>query len=443
MNVNLVNKQIKIQVLLSFGIKALSLIVNFLLVPLTISYVGIESYGIWLVLSSIIAWFSMFDMGLGHGLRNRLSQSIANSNLILSREYISTAYLVISLISVFIIILFLALNNYLDWNLILNTEILNSSKLSEIAILTVLFFCLQFVLRLITIILTANSLPIVSSAVNLVSNIVILGMLYIAQDRLDHSLLQLVIIYSAPSTILLFVLSVLLFSSKYRAMRPSITHVKVRHMHKIMGLGSKFFFLQLEVLVIFQVTNIIITQLFGLTEVAIFNIVYKYFGTIQIIFAIIMNVYWSEITKAIEKNNLTWVKVIIQKMKIRWYYSIPIAITMLIFSDIFYKIWLSDNYIAIPFVLSLTVCVFVLVASLNSIYEYSLNGAGKLGIMMISAVISVVIYVPLVYVNVKIFGFGVEGVVLAMILLQLINVLVLPMQLDRFLNKKTTGIWDR
>ena len=130
-------------------------------------------------------------------------------------------------------------------------------------------------------------------------------------------------------------------------------------------------------------------------------------------------------------------------MKIRWYYSIPIAITMLIFSDIFYKIWLSDNYIAIPFVLSLTVCVFVLVASLNSIYEYSLNGAGKLGIMMISAVISVVIYVPLVYVNVKIFGFGVEGVVLAMILLQLINVLVLPMQLDRFLNKKTTGIWDR
>ena len=99
----------------------------------------------------------MFDMGLGHGLRNRLSQSIANSNLILSREYISTAYLIISLISVFIIILFLALNNYLDWNLILNTEILNSSKLSEIAILTVLFFCLQFVLRLITIILTANS----------------------------------------------------------------------------------------------------------------------------------------------------------------------------------------------------------------------------------------------------------------------------------------------
>mgnify|MGYP003973179987 FL=1 len=85
----------------------------------------------------------------------------------------------------------------------------------------------------------------------------------------------------------------------------------------------------------------------------------------------------------------------------------------------------------------------MLVASLNSIYEYSLNGAGKLGIMMISAVISVVIYVPIAYVNVKIFGFGVEGVVLAMILVQLINLLVLPMQLDRLLNKKTTGIWDR
>ncbi len=443
MNNSAINKQINFQIILTFTVKALSIIINFLLVPLTISYIGIEGYGIWLVLSSIIAWFSMFDMGLGHGLRNRLSQSIANSNLILSKEYISTAYLVISLISIFIIILFMILNNYLDWNLILNTEILTSKDLSDIAILTVLFFCLQFILRLITIILTAHSLPIVSSVVNLASNIMILGMIYAAQDELDHSLLQLVLIYSAPSVILLLILTFFLFSYKYKNIRPSIDCVRIRHMSSVMGLGSKFFFLQLEVLVIFQATNIIITQFFGLTEVSKFNIVYKYFGTVQIIFVIIMNIYWSEITKAIEGKNYIWVKSIIKKMRLKWYYSVVIVLSMLIFSDIFYKIWLADNYIDIPFELSLATCILVSIASFNSIYEYSLNGIGKLKVMMISAIVSIVIYIPLAYIIVKILNFGVEGVVMAAILVQLINVMILPKQLEKILNKTAKGIWNR
>ena len=56
----------------SFVVKGLSVMINLALVPLTINYVNPSQYGIWLTLSSIIAWFSFFDVGFGNGLRNRL-----------------------------------------------------------------------------------------------------------------------------------------------------------------------------------------------------------------------------------------------------------------------------------------------------------------------------------------------------------------------------------
>jgi hypothetical protein len=33
-------------------------------------------YEIWLTLSSIVGWFSFFDVGLGHGLRNKFAPSL-------------------------------------------------------------------------------------------------------------------------------------------------------------------------------------------------------------------------------------------------------------------------------------------------------------------------------------------------------------------------------
>lgn len=57
----------------SFIIKGTSILIGFYMVPLTIGYVDKEQYGVWLTLSSVVGWFSFFDIGLGNGLRNKLA----------------------------------------------------------------------------------------------------------------------------------------------------------------------------------------------------------------------------------------------------------------------------------------------------------------------------------------------------------------------------------
>ena len=57
-------------------LKGGTILVGLLLVPLTLNYVDAERYGIWLTLSSMVAWMSFFDIGINNGLKNRLAESI-------------------------------------------------------------------------------------------------------------------------------------------------------------------------------------------------------------------------------------------------------------------------------------------------------------------------------------------------------------------------------
>ena len=68
-------------VLLSVVAKMIYIISSFLIVPLTIDYVNATQYGIWLTMSSIISWITLFDLGLGNGFRNRFAEAKAEGNI--------------------------------------------------------------------------------------------------------------------------------------------------------------------------------------------------------------------------------------------------------------------------------------------------------------------------------------------------------------------------
>src|SRR5919202_3982979 len=79
-------------------IKGGGMLTSLMLVPLTIDYLSKDAYGTWLTISSIVTMIAFFDIGIGNGLRNKLSEALSNRNIILARTYISTAYLVFGLL---------------------------------------------------------------------------------------------------------------------------------------------------------------------------------------------------------------------------------------------------------------------------------------------------------------------------------------------------------
>src|ERR1043165_1990343 len=97
----------KKNVAISFLLKGISILIGFVLIPMTINYVNPTQYGIWLTLSSIISWFSFFDIGLGNGLKNKVAQANALGDFTQARIYISTTYAILAIISSCAFVLFL------------------------------------------------------------------------------------------------------------------------------------------------------------------------------------------------------------------------------------------------------------------------------------------------------------------------------------------------
>ena len=165
-------KNTMIHIFFSLCLKAINIAVNFLLVPMSIGFIGSEKYGIWLAISSIFTWFSLFDLGFGHGLRNKLTESLANENIKLSKIYVSTTYAIVSVISVVVFLVLLFVNALVDWSSILNVSIEFSNDLSFLFIILLSFFSLQLVLRLITSILFAKQKPSIPPLIYLIGNII-------------------------------------------------------------------------------------------------------------------------------------------------------------------------------------------------------------------------------------------------------------------------------
>ena len=100
--------KIKRNIFYTFLIKGTSVLVGFVLIPLTIGYLNKGQYGIWLTIASLVTWMNTFDIGLSNGLRNRMAHSLALNETDSIRKYVSTTYAMLFLISLAIFGVFLS-----------------------------------------------------------------------------------------------------------------------------------------------------------------------------------------------------------------------------------------------------------------------------------------------------------------------------------------------
>ena len=432
----------KKNIVASFLIKGLNIGIGLVLVPLTINYLSPTKYGIWITLSSVIAWFNFFDIGLGNGLRNRFAEAVANNDHNLAKTYVSTTYAVLSFVIGLVLILFYVINPYLNWSLILNAgnDPALQKELSVLALVVFSSFCLTFIFKLISTILTADQQPAKASLFNLISNALSLVFIIALINRTNGSLLYIGIIFSCMPVIVFFTSSFWFFNGKYKPYRPSLSFVELSKLKDLFSLGIKFFIIQISGILLYETNNIIISQLFGPAEVTPYNIAFKYFNIVMVIFIIIITPFWSAFTEAWIKKEFEWIKTIMKKILKIWIFIVIIVIIMLIISPWIYQIWIGES-INVPFIMSLLIGLFILIKSYNDIFSSFLNGVGKIKLQLYFSISQAVINIPLAIYLGKIIG--ISGVLLSNIIVVLLVASFGPVQYNKIIKMKATGIWNK
>lgn len=428
----------KKNILASFAIKGGSIAISLVLVPLTLNYVDDTRYGIWLTLSSIVSWFVFFDIGFGHGLRNKFAESIAKGEYTLARSYISTTYAILSIIMGLMLGLFLVVNNFLDWSKILNSPASMVGELSTVALVVFVFFCLQFVLKLITTVLTANQEPAKASFFNFIGSLFSLLVIFILTKTTEGSLIYLATALSFTPVFILTISSIWFYNTSYKRFAPSLRLVQFDLIRGLLNLGIKFFVIQIGILVLFSTQNIIITQLFGPSEVTPYNIAHKLFTVVTMGFGIIVTPLWSAFTDAYVKKELEWIKKTLLNLVKIWILTSLGAIIILFLSPYLYYFWVGER-VTIQFSLSIAMAANVIAYSFQTIYVFFLNGIGKIQLQLYLIIACASINIPLTIYLGKMFGL--IGITATSTFIFLITGLVYKIQTNKIIKGTAKGIW--
>lgn len=424
------------------GIRGISMILTLISAPIMLHHVDRADYGVLLTLTSIVGWVGYMDIGLGNGLRNKLPEFIANNDFNSVKKIVSSCYATLAIYVALIITVFLIISPFVDWLEVLNSPTSDAKEIRELTNVVFIAFCIQFLLGLLNSILFAYQMPAFQSLFTFAGQALALIALIMQVFVLNiTSVLQIGAVNSIIPPLVLFCGSIGLFRTKLRKIAPSLRYVDLKSVSGILGLGMKFFVLQMITIVLFQANSIIIARVVNPEAVVEYNLAFKYVSLLTVIFTIVITPVWSATTDAYIRNDFTWIKKTISFSQNVCMISIIIGILMLFVSKFIYGIWLGKDAIDISYSTTGLILLYISFEMLYKVYGTIINGTGKVFAQMILTGIIAIIYIPLALLLGS--SWGLSGVLIANVIVFAVNYIWAKMQCNKLINQTATGIWNK
>ncbi|QHW00502.1 oligosaccharide flippase family protein [Spirosoma endbachense] len=424
---------------LGLGVKGGGVLISLLLVPMTIDYLSKDTYGTWLTISSIVTMISFFDIGIGNGLRNKLSEAVSRREMILARAYVSTAYFIFGVLQLTFIVIFLLLFRYVPWQRILNTTI-DNEQLQNVVLITAIAIAIKLVLDILSYVLFALQESGVVNLFNFLFNTLILIGTYLLTCFTKGDLIYLAIVTTFSPILVLLVSGFILYRKRLKAYKPTFRLANVKYAKSLLSLGYKFFVIQMAVIILFYTDNLIITQLFGPSEVATYNVSFRYFNAANTIFSILIAPYWSAFTEASVKNDTEWMKRTYINLKKMWLFFFALVIIMIIVAQPVCIMWVGDR-VKVPILLNLIMGLNVVIICWNNITVTVTNGLGRINLQLFCSVFASLVNIPLAIYLGQGLDLGSSGVILSTCISLLPAALIGYIQSKKLINNNAHGIW--
>lgn len=386
----------------TIGVKGLSLIISLFTTSAYMHYFDEqEILGVWLALVSMLNWIINFDLGIGNGLRNKLVGVLSVGDKKVAKECISSAYVILGVVSVAILFAGNLILGFINWNNVLNIspEILNATTLTLVVRITFSGVILQFFLRLVISILYAIQKPAIANFITLISHSLILIFVQLFHvQSVETSMVVLAIMQVVTVNIPLLVATILVFVRYLPYGRPSFGCYVHGLAKGILNLGYKFFWIQLSLLIINSTNDFLITNIFEPGYVVEYQVYDKIFSLLASGFSLITVPIWSAVTKAAVEKNKAWIKKTYQMLMIMALGMSLVSIILPMFYQMIVDVWLGDKAIQVNMLNAYTFAIYNAILCFNYASTSIANGLGKLELQIKCNTVAAIFKVPLVYI---------------------------------------------
>lgn len=424
-----------------FVLKGISILCQLVVVPMTINYVSKYEYGIWITISSLVAWLSFFDLGIGNGLRNKMIEAMETGKHRLAQVYVSTAYVIIAIIVGCVWIVSVTASFFIDWCEILNARPALDRELLWTVVIVITNFSLLFVLGLNRTLLNAIQKPAIASVFDTATQLLLCVVLLVLINTTSGSLIYLALAMGGTSLAVLVVSNIWTYSGILRRYRPSFKFVRFRLGRGIMSTGLAFFLLQIIAIAFYETNNLIITHFIGPDEVTVYNVAYKYMQVLMMVFMIVITPFWSAFAEANINGDFVWMRSTV-RLLVKIVAALGVlGLVMVAVSPLFYRIWIQGQ-VEVPVLITMLVFLFHISNIWSTLWSQLLCGFGKIRLQTIMSSLCGLSYLPAAILGCK--YFGLTGLLCASVLsFAVFTSWFGIIQVNKIINRTATGIWNR
>ena len=427
-------------ILASFLIKGWSALIVLLMVPATLHCLGEYKNGIWLTISSMLLWIDNMDIGLGNGLRNKVAEYMAHGEHERTRSLISSTFALLTCIIIPVMLVLLLMIVVGNPYQVFNATPDKAPHLNQVLMVTVILVCTSFVFKLIGNFYMGIQLPAVSNLLIALGQTLALIGTYIVLWSDSHSIMHIALVNTAAPLLVYLLAFPYTFFYKYPHLRPSFSLIDFKEAKAVINMGVQFFIMQISGVILFMTSNLLISNLFSPELVTPYQITYRYFSIMLVIFTVICMPFWNATTDAYERGDMDWIRKATRKLRLMTI-GIMVCITiMVILSPWVYAIWIGDIFIDVKMSIVMAVYIFILIYSLR--YSYFINGIGKLRLQLIFTTTAAILFIPLAYLT-TLWSHNIIWFMVVMCLVNIPGLIVNRIQFSKLIKGQAKGIWNK
>ena len=432
---------LKKNIIASFVAKGWSAIIVFLMVPVTLNCLGEYTNGVWLTISSMMLWIDNLDIGLGNGLRNKLAIYLAHNEEERARILVSSSFAMLTIIIIPALLLLIAFIMVCDTYQLLNVDPAKVGGLDRILIITLIFVCTTFIFKLIGNFYMGMQLPAVSNMLIAAGQTLALIGTYAVYKSGSHSLLHIALVNTFAPLLVYLMAYPYTFWYKYPHLRPSIRLASLKEAKEVITMGIQFFVIQVSGVILFMTSNILISNLFTPSMVTPYQITYRYFSILLVMFTVICMPFWNATTDAYERGDMEWIRNATRKLRLMTIGILMCFVVMILLSNFVYSVWIGDEVtIDIKMSMAMAVYIFILIYSMR--YSYFINGIGRLRLQLILSASAAILFIPIAWLVVQ-WKHDIIWFIAVMCLVNIPGLIANRIQFSKLISKQAKGIWNK
>jgi len=378
-------RRIGLSALASAAAQGISVLTALISIPLTLGYLGVERYGLWVVISSTIAMLGFADLGMGNGLINAISEANGKDDQELASRYVSSAFFMLMFVALILGTIFALLFPSIPWQWVFNIS--SSQAISEAggAIVTfVVCFLISLPLSVIQRIQIGFQEGFYNSLWQALGKLLGLGGVLMAIHF--KASLQWMVFAMAGVPLLATVLNgVVLFGFKRPWLLPKAKAVSLHFAQRVLRTGFLFLILQVAMALGYQSDNLVISHFLGARYVPQYTIPMRLFMIVPLLLNFVLSPLWPAYGEAIARHDTYWIrKTFIRSIRLALAVNLGPAILLVIFAPSIIHLWVGPE-VTPPFVLLLGLGIWAILNGLGAPIAMLLNGTNVLGIQVVCA----------------------------------------------------------